>query len=74
MSHRRRGILPFNAERLTEPEKALQLEQEHRVCCSCDNLRRQHRGGARGCSKDIDVAAVLCGDIMCDEYLPIRAE
>jgi hypothetical protein len=73
MTHRR-GILPFDSEHLTDPEKALQIEQEHHVCCDCDNLTRQHRGGARGCSLDLDVAAVLRGDFMCDRFLPIRTE
>lgn len=74
MSDRRRGILPFDSEHLTDPEKALQIEQEHRVCCDCDNLARNHRGGARVCTEKQDVAAVLRGDMLCEYFLPIRVE
>ena len=73
MPHRRRGILPYDSEHLTDPEKALQIEQEHRVCCDCDNLG-DHRGGARVCTEKQDVAAVLRGDMLCEHFLPIRAE
>lgn len=74
MTHRRRGVLPFDADHLTEPEKALQIEQEHEVCCDRARLIRQHRGGARGCVLNLDVAAVLRGDMKCDEFLRVRVD
>ena len=74
MGLRHRGVLPFDSEHLTDPEKALQMQQDHRICCDCDNLKRQHRGGARGCTLDLDVAAVLRGDMICHEFLPIRLD
>jgi len=73
MTHRR-GILPFDSEHLTQPEQALQNEQEHHVCCDCDNLCRTHRGGARQCSEKQDVAAVLRGELLCEYFLPIKLD
>lgn len=72
MSNRRRGVLPFDADHLTGPEKALQIEQEHELCCDCARLIHQHRGGARVCVLNLDVAAVLRGDVKCDEFLKMR--
>jgi len=69
---RRRGILPFDSDHLTDPEKALQLEQEHNTCVDCDWLGQQRRNGTRGCehADEHDPGPVLAGEVRCLDYMP----
>jgi hypothetical protein len=76
MSHRRRGVLPFDADHLADPEKALQLAQEHRTCLECGWLGEKRRSGTRHCEnpREYDPGPVLAGDVACDGYIAVKLE
>lgn len=58
---------------LTEVEKTVNHEQEHKTCLTCERL--QHRcKGARGCVKGHDPMPVICGEKICEDWEAICYE
>ncbi len=64
---------PYNSDCLTEPEQALQREQERKNCVTCEWLGKQRRGGTRECERGNDPGPVLAGEVICEDHMPIRA-
>jgi len=54
---------------LTTIERAVQAEQEHRICTTCDNAQNVNGYGAKVCCMDHDTGAVLAGEIVCGDYV-----
>ena len=73
-TRKRRGIQPFDADHLTDPEKALQSEQEHHTCVTCDWLGKQRRSGSRACERGNDPGPVLAGELICRDYLEVKRQ
>jgi len=73
---KRRGILPFDSEHLTAPEKSVQHDMERRHCCSCSLLQYRSRSGARMCEiqeqHDYTPADVLAGNVICEDWIEKR--
>ena len=69
-------MLPYTSERLTPVEKAVQKDQERRVCTSCQRMQHIERSGARIClvqhNHDYTPADVLAGRVHCNDYINIK--
>lgn len=71
---RRRGIQPFSSSRLTPTEQAVENEQEHNTCVTCDWLGKQRRSGLRTCEQGNEPGPVLSGEVVCRDYLKFRRQ
>lgn len=58
-------MLPYNSERLTPVERAVQVMQTPRKCSSCRHQVRYARSGFRGCEEGFDSQAVQRGMVRC---------